>query len=100
MLRSKYSSPLDNFVCHGTKDVGGYTYVLLIDLVGLTTDEADRGELSHVHSHGVTQQLRLVEPEFRGAEHVPAEQCKLAFGLDSSKPTRGELLDAPVAHGV
>ena len=48
MLRSKYSSPLDNFVCHGTKDVGGYTYVLLIDLVGLTISQRIKDDDSEV----------------------------------------------------
>ena len=48
MLRSKYSSPLDNFVCHGTKDVGGYTYVLLIDLIGLTISQRIKDDDSEV----------------------------------------------------
>ena len=48
MLRSKYSSPLDNFVCHGTKDVGGYTYVLLIDLTGLTISQRIKDDDSEV----------------------------------------------------
>ncbi len=48
MLRSKYSSPLDNFVCHGTKDTGGYTYVLLIDLVGLTISQRIKNDDSEV----------------------------------------------------
>lgn len=36
MIKSKYASSLDNFICHGTKDLNGYTYILLIDGTGLT----------------------------------------------------------------
>lgn len=36
MIQSKYNNPLPNFVNHGIKEIGEYTYVLLIDMVGQT----------------------------------------------------------------
>ena len=41
MLKSKYASPLDNFVCHGVKsNLGDFnTYVLLVDETGQTLIE-------------------------------------------------------------
>lgn len=34
MLKTKYNSPLDGFVCHGVISNGGFTYVLLVDMTG------------------------------------------------------------------
>jgi hypothetical protein len=36
MIESKYTDPLENFICHGTKTIGNYLYVLLIDETGQT----------------------------------------------------------------
>ena len=36
MIQSKYKNPVPEFVDHGVKESGGYTYVLKIDLIGQT----------------------------------------------------------------
>lgn len=36
MIQSKYKNPLPEFITHGVKISGGYTYVLKIDMVGQT----------------------------------------------------------------
>lgn len=36
MLKTKYNNPLEGFVVHGVKEIGSYTYVLLVDMTGQT----------------------------------------------------------------
>lgn len=39
MLKCKYDNPLSNFICHGTKVISGFTYILLVDETGQTLIE-------------------------------------------------------------
>jgi hypothetical protein len=34
MITSKYSNPLDAFICHGIKEISTFTYVLLVNTEG------------------------------------------------------------------
>ena len=48
MLSSKYSNPIENFQASGIKEIGDYTYVLLIDLQGQVLIQRIRSDESGI----------------------------------------------------
>ena len=48
MIQSKYKNPLPNFVGHGVKTAGNYSYFLLIDMTGQALIQRIKSDSSEI----------------------------------------------------